>query len=175
MKAYMPNHEYHNQRHAKDVFYTANKLAKMEGMSYEDRFALATAALLHDVVFVKGAKDNEEKSAEFAKPYLVKLGYTSGQIEKISELILATKIPTSPRNKLEMIICDADVDNLGREDFLKRGEEVRQELGIADKKKWYDIQVKFLQSHKYYTTTAQKLRNTGVRNNIETITCSDYA
>jgi len=166
MQGKMPNHEYHNHDHAKDVFYTASKLAKLEGISYQGRMVLATAALLHDVVFVKGAKDNEEKSVEYAKSYLVELGYSANQIRKITELILATKMPTQPQDLLEKIICDADVDNLGREDFLERGEEVRQELKIEDRSKWYQAQYKFLASHQYYTNAAKKLRDAGVKVNM---------
>ena len=35
------------------------------------------------------------------------------------ELREATKIPQTPLTKLEEIICDADLDYLGREDFFE--------------------------------------------------------
>jgi len=167
MEDQMPIHAYHNPDHAKDVFYAASRIAKLEGVSYEDRFILATAALLHDIVFVIRAKDNEEKSVELAKPYLVQLSYSQDQINKISELILATKMPTAPKNLLEMIICDSDVDNLGRSDCIKKGYCVKQEIGITDNKTWDEMQLKFLLINKYYTRSAQELRSDGVKQNIK--------
>ena len=45
------------------------------------------------------------------------LGTTHLGYDLFSQLILATKVPQKPKNKLEKIICDADLDYLGREDF----------------------------------------------------------
>ncbi|MBW3000948.1 hypothetical protein KY341_03650, partial [Candidatus Woesearchaeota archaeon] len=152
-----------------DVFYTANKLSKLEGVCYEERLILGTAALLHDIVFEIGAKDNEEKSAYYARKHLPKLGYSVYQNQRVYDIILATKIPTHPKSKLEKIICDADVVNLGREDFFERGEEVRQELGTQNGKAWYKVQLDFLNNHKYYTQSAKKLLDYGVKQNIKKV------
>lgn len=168
-KKYIPLNPYHNLRHTKDVFYTISKLSRLEGICKEDKFVLQTAALLHDVIFKIGAKDNEEKSAEFAMKYLPKVGYPLCQTQKVYDLILATKMPTKPRNKLEKIICDADVDNLGRQDFFERGDEVRQELGIYNNKTWYEVQLKLLKNHSYYTISANNLRNVSLKANIRRI------
>lgn len=168
-KKYLPHNPYHNLNHAKSVFYAVNKLSKLEGISTNDRFILVTTALLHDIIFEIGAKDNEEKSAEFAKKYLSKLGYLDQQIQKIYNLILTTKMPTNPKNKLEKIICDADLDNVGRKDFFERGEELRQEFGVNDDKKWCEVQLNFLKNHFYYTTAARKLRNSGLKKNMNEV------
>jgi uncharacterized protein len=165
IKAIMPNHPYHNHKHAHDVFYSASRLAKMEGLGIEDRLILMLGALNHDIIFVQGAKDNEEKSAEFARKYLATLGCTPYVTETAAKIILPTKMPTTPNTLLEKILCDADSDNLGRKDFLERGEEVRRELGITDEKKWYQMQYKLLSNHKYYTASAQKLRGAGLEEN----------
>lgn len=58
----MPSNAYHNFRHAEDVLGTVRYLSALEGIASEDTFLLETAALLHDYVFVIGAKDNEEKA-----------------------------------------------------------------------------------------------------------------
>lgn len=162
----MPSNAYHNFRHAEDVLETARQLSALEGIAGEDAFVLETAALLHDYIFVTGAKDNEEKSAEFAREYLPAIGYSAEQAAKVSELVLATKVPTKPKSLLEQAICDADVDNLGREDFIERSEEVRKEAGAEYGKKWLKGLIGFLESHRYYTQSAQALRNEGVKANI---------
>lgn len=163
----MPSNAYHNFRHAEDVLKTAGELSGLEGIASEDTFILETAALLHDYVFVIGAKDNEERSAEFARQYLPSIGYSKGETEKVAGLILATKVPTKPGSLLEQAICDADVDNLGRGDFIERSEEVRKEAGAEYGTKWLKGLIGFLESHRYYTKSAQALRNKGVKANIE--------
>ena len=65
---------------------------------------------------------------EYAQKFLPEYGYSKIQIEKISQLILATKVPQNPKNKLEKIICDADLDYLGREDFIYISDNFFREL-----------------------------------------------
>ena len=61
-KELMPQLPYHNFEHAKRVYAAVQKLAWMEKVGKEDKIALETAALLHDIIFIPGAKDNAEKS-----------------------------------------------------------------------------------------------------------------
>jgi len=159
------NRDYHNFRHAKDVAHSALRLSDGENVGYQKRFELITAALLHDLIVEPYNKDNEERSVEIARELLPQIGYSPKEVKNVTKLILATKVPTKPSNKIERIICDADVDNLGREDFLERGEEVRKELNIPQEG-WYQTQINFLKNHKYYTKTAKKLRNEGLQKNI---------
>jgi len=163
----MPKLPYHNFKHAVDVYTAATTLASLEGASHEDIFLLQTAALLHDIIVVPGAKDNEEKSAEFAKQFLPRIGYLPIQAEKIGRLILATKLPQNPTGFLEQVLCDADLDNLGRPDFFELGEKVAEELRLPKNGKWYLRQLEFLKSHQYHTKEASKLRNPGKAANIQ--------
>ena len=77
-------------------------------------------------------------------------------------MIMATKIPQSPKNHLEEIICDADLDYLGRDDFFVIGDKLFAELsmyGIIDSENdWNKLQVTFLEKHHYFTKTALKNR-----------------
>jgi predicted metal-dependent HD superfamily phosphohydrolase len=165
----MPKHPYHNYPHALDVYSVADMYAYLEGLENEDRFMLKTGALLHDVVNEIGAKDNEEKSAEFAEYYLPKIGYNARQIKVVSGLILATKLPTKPESLMEKIICDADVDNLGRGDFFEKSELVREELEIESREKWYQGTLKFLEMHQYYTESARRMRDKTKEYNIQKV------
>jgi len=165
-KKLMPNLPFHNIMHALEVYENVSKLADFEEVNEEEKFLLQTAALLHDVLYKPYNPKNEEKSAEVAKKYLRKFGYSLTQIQKIIKLILATKLPTNPKNLLQMIMCDSDLDNLGREDCFERGEKYRQELKMP-KKEWKKWRLQFLQNHKYYTESARKLRNKGLEKNIK--------
>ena len=87
-------------------------------MSPQDFFILKTAVLFHDMGYINQYENNETIGVEYARKFLPEYGYFKIQIEKISKLILVTKVPQTPKNKLEKIICDADLDYLGREDFI---------------------------------------------------------
>ena len=75
---------------------------------------------------------------------------------------MVTKIPQQPKNLLQRIICDADLDYLGRNDFEVIGEKLRQEFlvyGVVQtEEEWDRLQLKFLTSHKYHTASSQHMR-----------------
>jgi len=158
---------YHNFQHALEVWCASREYGMFNGLEEKDRFLLESAALLHDVVYVVNACDNEEKSAKFARKWLPMLGYHSNDIERISRLILATKWPTNPQNLLEEIICDSDLDNLGRLDFFEKSNNLLLEWGIQNRREWYERQLGFLENNQYYTYWAKKLREPGKQRNIQ--------
>ena len=156
------NLTYHGVNHIKDVFSSAKTLAKLEKVKGEDLTLLLTAVLFHDSGFMWQQYEHERVSCEIAMEYLPGFGYTPEQLERICGMIMATKIPQTPHNKLEKIICDADLDYLGRDDFFKIGNGLYEELcmyGIIDgETEWNKLQVRFLKKHKYFTKSAKKLR-----------------
>jgi predicted metal-dependent HD superfamily phosphohydrolase len=160
------NHPYHNWEHAKDVTHAAIRYAKMEGVTKEEGFLLATAAMLHDVYFQLGGKENEEISAKLAGMVLPQFGYTSGQIGYVQKMILATKLPTKPETLLEKIICDADLDNAGRPDCIEQGYNVATECNVPDEKKPGFVLYFLKNIAKYYTDSAKQMREVGIKKNI---------
>ena len=76
-------------------------------------------------------------------------------------------------DKLEQIMCDADLDYLGRDDFHEIADSLRRELRdhgkIKSDRLWDEIQVKFLTQHKYFTKSAIKLRRAKKMQHIEEI------
>jgi len=123
---------------------------------------LLTAVLFHDSGFLISQKEHERLSCEIAAKHLPEYGYTPEQMTVIFGMIMATQIPQNPHNKLEQIICDADLDYLGREDFFTIGNKLFDELcmyGIIDSEnEWNKLQVRFLEKHHYFTASAKKLR-----------------
>jgi len=174
LKENLPEHlSYHSVMHVKDVINAVEEIAVAENVGGEDLMLLKTAALLHDSGFLHGAKDHEEKSCEIAQKYLLDYGYNQPQIDKIKGMIMATKIPQSPNNKLEEILADADLDYLGRDDFFKIGDKLFDELtmfGIVNSERdWNLLQEKFLESHHFFTKTAINNRNQKKQENLEII------
>jgi adenylate cyclase len=154
---------YHNIKHTIDVMVQAEIFGLGEGVTREEMLLLKTAALFHDTGFLIGFDDHELLSIKMAKEILPQYHYRDYQIQIICELIFATKFPPNPRNKLEMIICDADLDYLGRNDFIPTSQNLFRELyergKITSIDEWNKLQYEFIRNHKYYTQTAQKMRN----------------
>ena len=154
---------YHNVAHTLDVLNQAVDIAKREGIEDEnDLLLLKISALYHDVGFLQIYTGHEEISCEVACKELIEFGFSKEQIEKICGMIRATKVPQQPFNVLEEVICDADLDYLGRNDFFQIGEGLFKEFLdqkiIADEKSWNSLQVRFLENHHYFTTTAKERR-----------------
>jgi hypothetical protein len=91
----------------------------------------------------------------------------------ICQIILSTKLPPKPTNLLEEIICDSDLDYLGRSDFIPVSntlfEEMRAQNKIAKLNDWNKLQVKFISGHQYFTATARSLREVNKQLQIERI------
>ncbi len=164
---------YHNYKHTIDVVNQAELIGYGEGVSDEEILLLKTAALFHDSGHIISYQNHEYYGCQIAKEILPKYNYTQEQIDKICELIMATELPPRPKNLLERIMCDADLDYLGRADFIPVSntlyEELKAQNKINDLNTWNKIQVKFLTSHQYFTNTANKLREVNKEKQIERI------
>lgn len=153
---------YHSYHHVMDVLQASITYAAMEEISEHDLVLLKTAVLFHDSGFTVQSRDHEELGCNIVRETLPGFDYKPDEIESICGMIMATKIPQSPKNKLEQIICDADLDYLGRDDFWKIGSSLFKELEIYgilnDEEDWNRLQLKFLTNHSYFTESAISLR-----------------
>jgi uncharacterized protein len=156
------NLTYHSLGHIKDVYQAAENLARLEEVTGDDLTMLLTAVLFHDSGFLRQQVEHERVGCDLAKEFLPAFDYSPEQIACICGMIMATRIPQSPQNKLEQIICDADLDYLGRDDFFTIGNYLFDELcmyGIINNENdWNKLQVRFLESHHYFTDSAKQLR-----------------
>lgn len=169
-----PRLSYHSLAHTRDdVLPAATRLALLAGVSPAERLLLETAALYHDIGFTEARLGHESISARIAAAALPGFGFSQSQIATINDLILATKVPQSPQTYLGALLCDADLDSLGRKDFFALSGRLHRELGAYGQPltapEWYAIQLHFLQSHAYLTPTAAQLRNAGKQKNIRAV------
>lgn len=139
------------------------ELAELEDITDpEDLDLLRTAAAYHDSGFLINNRDHERLGCKLARAELPAYDYTEEQIERICGMIRATKVPQKPRNHLEQIICDADLDYLGRDDFYPIGRLLFRELKafrlLETEAEWNALQIKFLKAHSYWTETNKKVR-----------------
>ncbi len=152
----IPEHlYYHGVHHTLDVLDAALTIAKEEHLSATQLRLLRIAVLYHDAGFIKVYENHESYGCELAKEFLPGFDFTTREIDVVCKLILATAIPQKPSTKLEKIICDADLDYLGRKDFNKISTSLFNELKIysmiKDEDEWNERQLQFLSSHKYHT------------------------
>ena len=170
----LPAHlTYHNIDHTEDVMQAAASLAAAEGIDEDGKALLAAAALLHDTGFLVGREGHEEASCNIARHYLPLYGYTVGEIEVICDLIIATCLPQSPKSKLAEILCDADLDYLGRDDFFMLSgrlfAELKNEGMVQREDQWNRQQADFMGDHRYFTKTAINLRQPKQEQYVELI------
>ena len=167
------NLTYHSLGHIKDVYKAAEHLAVLQKVVGDELTLLLTAVLFHDSGFLIQQKEHERVGCDIARQYLPDFDYTPEQIERICGMIMATQIPQTPHNKLEQIICDADLDYLGRDDFFTIGNKLFDELcmyGIINTElEWNKLQVRFLEKHHYFTPIAKKLRKSKKAENLSLI------
>lgn len=172
-KGLSPMLHYHSIEHTKDVVRAVERYALLEGVTDEGLFLLKSAATYHDAGFVENYEKNEPIGARMAEEILPKYGYSDQHIAQIKELIFVTQIPHKPKNKLEQIICDADLDYLGRDDFHEIADRLRRELRehgkIDGDRQWDHMQVAFLNMHTYFTPTAIASRQAKKMQNLKEV------
>lgn len=159
-----PRLTYHNLSHTVDVMAQATRIAHAEGITdMTELNLLQTAACFHDSGFLHVYNEHETEGCRIASDILPRFGYSPTQIRAVCQLIMATRIPQSPTNKLSEILCDADLDYLGRNDYGPISQTLFNEWvaydRIPDPAQWGAIQRGFLKQHRYFTATNQHLRS----------------
>ena len=151
---------YHNIGHTERAMEHAALLAESEGVTEYELDLIITAAAYHDSGFLQNYSGHEETSCELARQYLPQFEFSMTEIDSICEIIMATRLPQTPKNKLSSILCDADLYYLGTDDYTTVAEHLYQEFIlediVKDKMEWQRQQVDFLKSHRYFTPTARK-------------------
>jgi class 3 adenylate cyclase len=164
---------YHNVKHTVDVVTEVELIGWGEGCTDEEILLLKTAGLFHDVGHTVAYDNHEYHGTMIAREMLPKYNYSPEQIERICSIIMSTKLPPRPTNLLENIICDSDLDYLGRSDFIPVSNTLYEELKAQNKmgslNDWNKIQVKFISGHQYFTATARSLREVNKQQQIERI------
>lgn len=165
---------YHNLDHTLDVYHSVVRIAEKENVDEENLVLLKTAALFHDSGMLETYDGHEEASIELIRKVLPEYGYNAGSIEIIGRIILTTKLPQDAVTVPEMILCDADLDYLGRDDFFTISHSLRLEWERLGLKRislidWYISQVGFLNEHQYFTKTSTKDRQNGKLLNLKLI------
>lgn len=161
---------YHGISHTLDVLHVCNLYIRREKLNPEKAKLLRIGALCHDIGFTVSGLNHEQESADLAATLMSQYGFSKNHISTVKRLILSTKIPQSPKTYLEKILCDADLDYLGREDYYEISNKLYQELKtfnlISNKEEWRKQQIHFLESHRYHTPFARKNRQPAIETRL---------
>ena len=153
---------YHSVDHTLKAIEVAEEYIDDHKLGTHEADLVRLAILLHDIGFVKSSLNHEKEGAEIAKQMMDDVGYTFLQKKVVADLIMSTRMPQRPTNLLERIICDVDLDYLGRDDYYEISEKLYNEMYensmIDSKREWNEMQIEFLENHKFHTHFAKNHR-----------------
>ncbi len=157
---------YHSYRHTEMVEEAVVKYGELEGLNKHDLFLVRTAALFHDSGFLFRYDDNEVLGIELLYHYGQRFGYQDADLKSIEKIIMATGHGEVPTDLMEKVMCDADLDYLGRADYHVTAAKLFDEMALYGVNftplQRIQAQIQYLEDyHKYYTTTAKNLRAPG--------------
>ena len=165
------NYSYHNLDHTKRVISAAVDIGSNYDLSEKDWRCLLTACLLHDYGFIESHVEHEKISAKLSSQILPKYGFSETDIQIINSLIIVTKLEEKPKNLLESIIRDSDLEYLGSEDFIKISPLLKKEWinckVVKSDSEFYKIQYEFISNHSFYTDFMMKNSQNQKRENID--------
>lgn len=169
-----PRLTYHCYDHTVDVLRQAERIAIAENITDKRLMLLIkVAALFHDTGFLYTYKDHEKKSCEILMENIDGSLFTAAEFDLMKGMIMATKVPQAPHSLPEMILCDADLDYLGRNDFELISEKLKEEFMvygiIKNDEEWDKLQVKFFESHTYFTESSVAKRQAIKMQHLETL------
>ncbi|MCL6258645.1 HD domain-containing protein [Aquiflexum sp. TKW24L] len=156
------NLTYHDIDHVMDVLGVCNQYIKRKKIKGTDACLLRIGALVHDLGFIQSTQNHEEVGAAMAQSIMESLNMDPKHIEIVKGLVMATRIPQSPKTELQKIICDSDLDYLGRNNYVEISDKLYQELKstnvLKTREDWVELQIKFLKNHTFHTDFAKKNR-----------------
>jgi putative nucleotidyltransferase with HDIG domain len=152
---------YHNFTHTAEVAKVAEEIASAVGIDEKDKEVLNIAAWFHDIGHIKSCEGHEDISIDMAIDFLKENNYPPESINKVVELINATRMPRNPQNLLEEIICDADLHHLGTNKFEVKADLYKKELESLDccnipENEWGIRNLNFFDQHKFFTNYARE-------------------
>lgn len=131
-----PTLYYHSPAHTRDVLRQTMELAQADALDSRDVLLLAIAAAFHDAGFLEQRPKNEPIGAQMAVQAMSDSGrFSQSEQDLVEQMILDTQLvmegPAQISNsRLSPWLLDADLANLGREDFWDQTSLLAKELEI---------------------------------------------
>lgn len=136
---------YHTLEHIQHILQTIEQMRSL-AINFP---AIQLAAWFHDVIYDPRAKDNEEKSAEYAVASLNQFEISVTTVEYVKTLILNTKTHQAPPNDIDSkILLDSDLAILGASELEYRAyaKAIRQEYSWVSDELYHVARKQVLQN-----------------------------
>lgn len=166
---------YHSYEHTVETAKAVDKIGREEGLDGDQLMLVTLAAWFHDVGYVDGHDQHERRSAQIARKFLAKEGFSDERIGEVERLILSTHTDQSPEDLLEKVLHDADVVHIGKKKkFFRYSERLRKEWEKRDgrefsEQEWAEIQLEFLTRTDFKTEAARKQYGSKRRRNLKVV------
>lgn len=120
-----PHRRYHTIRHLNECFVHLENVHALADHPEEVELAL----WFHDAIYNTSRKDNEQRSAEWARDSVLAAGVSSDTADRVYELIMATMHDAISVGKDAEVLVDIDLGILGAEEgrFDEYEVQVREE------------------------------------------------
>lgn len=157
-----PSYAYHTYDHTRQVVEAAEEIGRKTGLAETEICLVKTAAWMHDLGYLKTYLEHEDESINLAREFLPMQGVTEAELNRVVNLIDATRLDQEPRNVLEQVLKDADLYNLALPDALENSEKIREEWGVfCDRhfsdEEWDEFNYRFFKDYEYHTPYAREL------------------
>lgn len=151
---------YHDDYHTERVVTAAKMIGSESGLSDDDLELLTIAAWFHDTGYKQGCANHEATSCEIARAFLESKNYPAEKVDIIEGCIRATKMPQSPNNLMEQVLCDADLHHLACNDYHEMSEKMHKEVEHMkeqeiDSDSWNEMNYNFFKDHEFFTPYAK--------------------
>jgi predicted metal-dependent HD superfamily phosphohydrolase len=136
---------YHNLTHLNHLLITIERFS----LELQNPIAVKLAAWFHDFVYDPQASDNEFQSAELARELLTEINLSPALIDRVQQLILATKgHQIDPNDTDRSIFLDADLAILGTNpiQYQDYARSIRQEYSWVSDAEYQIGRTKVLES-----------------------------
>ena len=131
---------YHCYAHTLDVMKQALALAEIDDLTEQERLLLMIAAAFHDAGFLLQRPKNEPIGAEMAREAMLASNeFSVEEQEMVWQMIMDTQLNAegpaqTARTHLSPWLLDADLANLGRDDFWHKTALLSEEMQIPIEK-----------------------------------------
>jgi len=164
------NLHFHKNEYIRKVCNQTELLGRSENVSDDELLLSQTAALMMFSGLSETYDNFENTSIKITREILPEYGYDEKQIDRICNLILATKEPFMPQNILESILVDARMEYLGRSDYITQVKllylEKKNVYRDLPKEKFLKQQTELVSNFNFFTLAAQRLREITPENQL---------
>ncbi|MBA4409828.1 MAG: HD domain-containing protein [Bacteroidota bacterium] len=156
------NFLFHTTFHTLDVLKNSEIIGKYSQLSEDELNFLRICALFHDVGYINAYKGHEAESATISGEFLKSKMVEKKLIQRVKNVILSTKVPQQPFDKISRILCDADLMHLTYDSYFEYMDLLRHEWNLCgivnlNEREFHENSVVFFNSHSYHTVYGRKI------------------